>query len=198
MKNKYGISTIDKLREYSKEYFLMDYYGTNFPDNAYQIGIATHSDTFRSLINWMEQAIKNYENKINQYTKFVIFSAHDSTIGALESLLRYVFKIDLNTCSFADSRYFELYIDDNGNYQVRYLKGDNTIKLNIKFSEFKQKINDIIWTKEEVLEYCKLVETEDIDKKTIEISIMIILIIINVILFIFFLCFYFNKKEEKI
>ena len=198
IKNKYGVYTIDKLREYSKEFFLMDYYGTNFPDEAYKIGIASHSDTMRSLINWMEQAIKSYEKKINQYIKFAIFSAHDSTIGALESLLRYVFQIDLDTCNFADSRYFELYINDNGDYQVRYLKGDNTIKLDIQFSEFKEKINNIIWTNEEVLEYCKLTEKEETDKNPMDISIMIILIIINGILIVFLVCFYFKNKKEKI
>ena len=114
----------------------------------------------------MEQAIYNFEKDNNQYLKFVIFSAHDSTIGAMESFLRYVFNTKLESCGFADSRFFELYVDDNGKYKVRYLKGDNTIKFDIDYNYFKNKINEKIWSDEKVEEYCQP-KKNDIKKKKI-------------------------------
>ena len=198
LKDKYDYEIIEKLRAYTKEYFLLDYYGTNFPDEAYKIGIASHSETIRSLINWMDIAIYSYENNNDQYVKYVIYSAHDSTIGALESFLRYIFDIDLDTCIFADSRYFELYINDNGDYKVRYLKGDKTEKLNKLYDEFKNSVINEIWTNDEVLEYCKLAKNKEKKDNYLEISIMIILVILNAVLIVFLLVFIFKKNEDKV
>ena len=198
MKEKYGSNILEKLRAYTKDYFLLDYYGTNFPDEAYKIGIASHSETMRSLLNWMDIAINSYKNNIDQYVKFVIFSAHDSTIGALESFLKHAFNIYLDTCPFADSRYFELYVNDNGDYKVRYLKGDNTEKLNILYDDFNNKIMEKIWTNDEVLEYCKLTKNEEKKDYFLEISIMIILVIFNAVLIVFLLVLFFKKNEEKV
>ena len=198
IKNRYGNNIIEQLREYTKEYFLLDYYGTNFPDEAYKIGIATHSDTMRSLLNWMDIAIHSFENNIDKYIKFVIFSAHDSTIGALESFLRYVFDINLETCIFADSRYFELYINDDGEYKVRYLKGDNNIKLTIPYDEFKNSIQNVIWTNDEVSIYCNSGKKEEKKDNSLGISIMIILIIFNVVLIIYFLIFILKNNNNKV
>ena len=129
IKNNYNIDIIDKLRSYSKAFLDLDYFGSNFPKNAYEIGIAAISDTMRNIINWMDNAIYNYKNNIYQYRKFVIYSAHDWTIGCLESFLRYTFCINKDLCPFVDSRFLELYLDDNRDFKIRYLKGHNNLKL---------------------------------------------------------------------
>ena len=194
MKNKYNIEIIDKLRDYSKIFFDLDYYGTNFPKSAYEIGIVAISDTMFNIINWMDKAIYNYKNNIYQYTKFVIYSAHDSTIGSLESFLRYSFDINMDSCPFADSRFLELYINDNGEFKIRYLKGDNTIKLDMDYYDFKEKIMDRIWTDESIADFCGFEKNEKNvnNESDISFSIMIILIIINVVLGIYLLVFYFK------
>ena len=204
MKNKYGIEIIDKLRKYSKDFLDMDYFETNFPENVSEVGIVSNSFTIHSLLNWMKIAINNYENNNNQYLKYVIFSAHDSTIGSMESFLRYAFNSKMESCSFADSRYFELYIDDNGNYKVRYLKGDNNIKFDIAYEHFRDVSNEKTWSDEKVSEFCQFEENSDNHEKKEEnekeknekekkkdklgIAFMIVLIVLNAIL-IFFIIF---------
>ena len=192
MKNKYNNDIIDKLRSYSKTFFELDYFGTNFPKNAYEVGIVAISETMREIINWMDNAIYNYKNNIYQYTKFVIYSAHDSSIGSLESFLRYTFGVNLDSCPFADSRFLELYIDDDREFKVRYLKGDNTIKLDMNYSVFKEDIIGKIWTDEKVADFCGFRKNEknensENNDNSLDFCIMIILIIINVILGIIFI-----------
>ena len=198
MKNKYGIQIVDKLREYSNYFLDLDYFETNFPEVASEIGIVSNSFTIHSLLNWMKIAINNYENNKNQYIKFVIYSAHDSTIGSMESFLRYAFNSKMESCSFADSRYFELYIDDNGNYKVRYLKGDNNIKLDITYEHFRDVSTEKTWSDEKVNEFCQFdgnsdnheekKEENEKEEDILAFSIMIGLIAFNAIL-IFLLIF---------
>ena len=197
IKNKYSSDIVDKLRKYSKIFLDMDYFGTNFPEIAINLGIVSSSYAMHNLLNWMEQAIYNFEKDNNQYLKFVIFSAHDSTIGAMESFLRYVLNTKVESCGFDDSRFFELYVDDNGKYKVRYLKGDNAIKFNIDYNYFKDKINEKIWSDEKVEEYCQTKKNDNKKEKDIMgFSIMIILLIFNAILIIYLVAFYFNKKSN--
>ena len=175
----------------------MDYFGTNFPEIAINLGIVSSSYAMHNLLNWMEQAIYNFEKDNNQYLKFVIFSAHDSTIGAMKSFLRYVLNTKLESCGFDDRRFFELNVDDNGKYKVRYLKGDNTIKFDIDYNYFKDKINEKIWSDEKVEEYCQPKKNDNKKEKDIMgFSIMIILLIFNAILILYLVAFYFNKKSN--
>ena len=198
MKSQYSDEIVDQLREYSKEFIDMDYFGTNFPESANKTGIVAQSYTLHSLINWMNQAINNYEKKNNQYIKFVVYSGHDSTIGSMENFLRYAFNnIKLESCSFSDSRYFELYVDDKNKYKVRFLKGDNTVKMDIDYETFKNTINEKTWDDEKVNEFCQLVDKkENIQENILGISIMIVLIIFNLILIIF-LVFISCRKIKK-
>ena len=198
MKSHYSDEIVDQLRGYSKEFIDMDYFGTNFPESANKTGIVAQSYTLHSLINWMNQAINNYEKKNNQYIKFVVYSGHDSTIGSMENFLRYAFNnIKLESCSFSDSRYFELYVDDKNKYKVRFLKGDNTVKMDIDYETFKNTINEKTWDDEKVNEFCQLVDKkENIQENILGISIMIALIIFNLIL-ITFLVFISCRKIKK-
>lgn len=209
IRKTYNENIVGILRNYSKQFLDMDYFGTNFPESQREIGIVASSFTFHSIIHWMEKAIYAYKNKKNHYLKYTIFSAHDSTIGSLESFMRLAFGKEMDDCTFADSRYFELYIDEKDDeYKVRYLKGDSTIKLNVNYEEFKNIVNNITWSDEKVTEFCQI---EDKSKKKennknngkkldiLGISIMISLITFNAILILFLIVFYIKKnKNEKI
>ena len=207
MKKTYSDDIVISLRNYSKTFLDMDYFGTNFPESQSEIGIVSHSKTFKSLLSWMEKAIDAFENNSNNYIKYVIFSAHDSTIGALESFIRLVFEKEMDSCTFADSRYFELYIDDkDANLKVRYLKGDSTTKLNIDYYEFKEIINQRIWSDEKISEFCQIEDNKKKDKgnknnskerNLLYISIMIVLIVFNSVIIIFFISYYFMGNKNK-
>ena len=98
------------LKEYSDKYLLMDYFETNYPDNHPEIPIMSNSYTLHSIINWMEKAING--TKDNQsYIKYVIYYAHDASIGALEHYMKYVFNITPKYSTFAETRFFELYYE---------------------------------------------------------------------------------------
>ena len=166
----------------------------------------------------MENAKKgNLDN--SSYIKYVVYSAHDSSIGALEHLMENAFNefnVTAEYAELAESRFFELYIDDNNNYKVRYLKGNSDEpKLDISFDDFKEIINNKTWSDEKVAEYCEFNEKDtptdtptdtpsDSDKQkkegasivTASFIAMIIMIVIVVILAIILIVIVIKNKKR--
>ena len=174
----------DLLKKASDTFLKMDYFGTNYPDGHEEIPIMANSYTMHSLVNWMEKAIEGNE-KNEKYIKYVIFSAHDSSIGALEHFMKYVFNVTPEYAKFAESRYFELYINSEKEKKVRYLKGDNVVIKDMTFEEFKSVINNRTWTDKQVNQFCQFEiekKNDDKDEEQTSIIAMIILIIVNLIL----------------
>ena len=183
-----------KLKDYSEEFLWMDYSGTNYPDNHSEIPIVSMSYTMHSIINWMEKAIEGHKNN-KTYIKFVIYSAHDSSIGALENFMKYTFDLNVEYSTFAETRYFELFLDDENIAHVRYLRGDGSEKKNMTFQEFKIKIDENTWNDSKVANFCQYEYKEgepifydnDLDddgKEHIYVSSMVIISIINLILLV--------------
>ena len=108
----------------------------------------------------MDQAIKKSKEQ-KPYIKLVIYSAHDASIGALEAFMRYVFNTEMDYCNFAESRYFELYKDNSGEYKVRYITGNNTAKIEKPFEEFKRIMNEKTWDDDKVNKYCQFTQEDD-------------------------------------
>lgn len=189
----------------------MDYSETNYPKAHPEIATMSMSYTMHSIVNWMENAKKG-DKENSSYIKYVVYSAHDSSIGALEYFMENTFNdVTAEYAELAESRFFELYIDDNNNYKVRYLKGNSdTAKLDISFDEFKQIINNKTWSDEKVAEYCKFNEKDtptdnpsDSDKTPEKDSIatasfiaMIIMIVIVVILAIILIVIIIKNKKR--
>ena len=85
---------------------------------------------------------------------------------------------------------------------VRYLKADDTQKLDIEFEKFKEVINSKTWSDQQVNEFCKFTEqnkedkdNENKDKKSNKDTYRILLIIFGcadgvLIGIILFLCLY--------
>ena len=190
---------LDLLRNYSKEYLWLDYSYVNYPEGYDNISIVANSYTMHSIINWMKNSIDGYEKNNSNYLKYVIYSAHDASIGALEHFMKYAFNTEVEYSSFAESRYFELYIDENNEYRVRYLKGENFIKKDLTYKEFKNIINDKTWDDNKVADFCQFEGQTIIDKKkenntSFSLIFMISLIILNIII-LFILLFCILKKK---
>ena len=110
----------------------------------------------------------------------------------------------MDSCTFGDSRYFELYFDDDDNkYKVRYLKGDGTIKLTVDYTEFKDTINNRTWSDEKVGEFCQFEENinksknnkkEEVDRNVFGKTLMICLIVFNIILIAILIFIIYRKK----
>ena len=144
---------MEKLYNKSDKFIKSDSLTTNLWVNLSIVGT---SYTMHSIVNWMEKAINSYKNGKNEmYIKFVIYSAHDSSIGNIEGFMNYSFGTPIEFAEFSDCRFFELIVDDDGIYKVKYIKGDNTVKLNTDFDEFKKVINDKTWSDETVADFCK-------------------------------------------
>ena len=184
---------LEKLKNKSKKFIVEDSILTN---NWVNLSIVGTSYTMHSILNWMEKAKNNSISCVNNnYIKFVIYSAHDSSVGNIEGFMKYAFKTNIEFADFADSRFFELYIDDNGNYKVRYLKGDGTVKLDIDFDKFKSEVNDKTWSDEEVNDFCQFNENKNNEKdnnkrennndtKNIRLVLLVILSTLNGILLV--------------
>jgi hypothetical protein len=184
----YGFNDTTKaiLKNKSDEYLRMDYFETNYPKGHDEIAIMSNSYTLHSIVNWMEEAINKTKNN-QSYIKYVIFSAHDSSIGALEHYMYYTFNLTPEYATFAETRFFELYYENENDTEVRvrYIKGDKTEKINMTFIEFKKKIDNTTWTDEEVDKFCqfeKHEEKNDNSERHTLIAAMVILAVIDFIL----------------
>ena len=203
IKNKYGENIIKLLRNYSKEFLDMNYFDISFPESDRDVGLVSSSLIMNDILNWMENAKNLNENKIDKYLKFVIYSAHDSSIGALDHFMRTALNSSVEECNFACSRVFELYKRGN-EFFVRYLKGDNSIKFNVTYTLFRKKVLDIIWDNNKIKDYCKYEENkeknEEKKEETVEkgkgaaYHIMIILIIFDIILIIVLIAYCRHKR----
>ena len=185
------------LKSKSEEFLLMDYNETNFPEGYDNISIVSNSHIMHSLVNWMEKAIEG-NKKNNSYIKYVIYSAHDASIGALEHFMSYAFDTRIDYARFAETRFFELYIEEGQDEpKVRYLTGENEEKKDISFKKFKEIIDQKSWNDTQVAEFCQFEEYEENKKKEKEkkdkeekeeeennayIVLMIILLIINLMM----------------
>ena len=212
LRNKTGFNFTDEDLEeyenYSRKFLFMDYSETNYPKAHPEIATMSMSYTMHSILNWMENA-KNGSQENSTYIKYVVYSAHDSSMGALEYFMENTFEKKYNVkaeySELAESRFFELYIDNNGNYKVRYLKGDSDYdkpKLDISFDEFKETINNSTWSDEKVAEYCKFNEkdTKQPEKKSIFTAVfiaMIIMIVIVVVLVIILIVIIMKNKKKN-
>ena len=151
-------SLLEKLNNKSRQFIEEDVILVNSWVNLSIVGA---SYTMHSILNWMENAINNHKQGINNnYIKFVIYSAHDSSIANIEGFMKYAFNTNIEFADFSDCRFFELYLNDTGKYNVRYLKGDDTVKLDIDFDEFKSIINDRTWSDKKVDEFCQFDENK--------------------------------------
>jgi len=188
---------IDKLYSKSKQFIVEDSLYTNKWINLSIVGT---SYTMHSLLNWMDKAINSYKNGKNEnYIKFVIYSAHDSSIANLEGFMYYAFNLSIEFTEFADCRFFELCVDDEGKFFVKYLKADNTEKLKMNYDEFKNIVNNKTWSDEQVSEFCKFNDNKnnkddennkDTDDTKYSYIILIVLgclngILIGILIFIF-------------
>ena len=74
--------------------------------------------------------------------------------------MKLAFDVEVDYSEFAESRFIELYLDDNNNPKVRYIRGNDSIKFDLTFEDFKKKIQDNTWDDKKVAELCKFDDTK--------------------------------------
>ena len=182
------------LNEFEKnafEFLNLDYLGTNF--NNKEIGVLSMTHPMRKVLYYMKQVVKGKPSP-----KMLMYSAHDSTIGAFEVFNNVVFGTQIEYAYFAENCAYELYEED-GNMKVRYIKGDN-VKFEISYQEFKEKVEKALWTDKEIENYCKWkgdkLKWENVFRMIVMIS-GILAIVLGSVLFGMSLFVIKNKKSYK-
>ena len=103
------------------------------------------------LINYMDSVIKNKSEPL----KMVIDSGHDVTVAPMQLFMQKAFNIQATICGFSCNLYFELHkVEVINEYFVKYLV-DDVNKLQIKYSIFKEKVLQNIWTDKQIKDFCK-------------------------------------------
>ena len=118
----------------------------------------SQSPSMRQLIKYFEGRInlneKNISNLLDyDYPKFVIYSAHDSTIAGIEKFMNLVFGSKLINPVHSSNLYFELHFENN-KYIVRYIINDE-ITEEFEFDVFKKKIDKYLWSDKEIEDFCQ-------------------------------------------
>ena len=140
---------LEEFKEYVLQFLNLDYLGTNF--NNKELSIVSMTHTMRDIITYMEHIISN-DPTIHYKPKFVMYSAHDTTIGAFEVFNELVFGAKVDYARFAENCFYELYTKDN-EYYVRYINGDVT-KFDMLYTEFKSKVQEKIYSDEQINAFC--------------------------------------------
>ena len=152
-------------------------------------GTISSSSTMRKMLKWMEARIEVNDPANVSYTKpkFVIYSAHDTTLSAMQRFLIDAFGITYIYPPYSSVMHFELRKYDQ--FHVVYYFNLQTV-LNVTFTEFKEKVLSKAWTDEDVYDYC-------IGTSKLEMTVLILGIILCTILvaFIVLACYFVNKGK---
>ena len=206
IKDKNYEEILSKLNKSSYEFLSEDYL---LKYNSTEIFTIDTSQTFRDIIYWMEQSKNKYkENNIN-YIKYVLYSSDESSIGTLDGFLYSLLnESKMEYSNFPESRYIELYSQNDEELRVRYLKSNDEVISDMTYNDFKEKIENKIWNKEKIDNFCKFEkenENNNENGKRKEInklgaSIMIILSILDgfLIALLILVCVQQNLKNKKI
>lgn len=141
---------LDDFQKYALDFLWLDYLGTNF--NNYYLARVSMTHTMRDILRYMEN-IKNNTEGVYYKPKFVMYSAHDTTIGAFEVFNHLAFNTKVEYAEFAENCFYELYTKEDGTFHVRYLMKDKE-KFDITFDNFKEGILKTILSDDEINEYC--------------------------------------------
>ena len=125
-------SDVSKLLEKATQFFTYDAFGYSNEEvdkSDYAMG-----HIFKDIVNWMEKRKdKNVSDISLDYPKLVLFSAHDSTVSAMQAYIKKIFPNKINETilrypTLASFYNLELYKDCNNSTQ----KCDYTVEFSFK------------------------------------------------------------------
>lgn len=194
-----------KMKEFyyhALNHSVIDTYYVNYglpPTNASYI---TVSPMFRTIFNYMDRRIYiNEHSELNDLNtsspKYVIYSGHDSTVGAVDVFMNAEYKIPYENPEYTTSLFFELWEIDN-KYYIKYLVNLKE-KAFYEYDYFKQNTMDRLFEQNEVEEIC-LGERNDktIKKETIFKTIFFVVISIAIVCFLLLLVLLILYKKKRV
>ena len=147
------------------------------------------------VIKWMEcrMSLKSNLDIKKGCPKFVMYSAHDTTLAAMGRFILSAFKIIIPYPYFAASQSFELRKYDNNFFVEIYF--NDKLSLNVTFKDFKKKVRDIAWDENFIIDYCEVYNS--FEMKIIYLGFGIIFMLIFIFVFAFLYFKYHPKGEFK-
>ena len=158
------------LKEYFEECIKFKNISMYEIETTKEVGIMAASPIFRDMLHYMDDIIKLYLNqgiknmeKNKETRKFIMYSGHDYIIAAVQIYLNEIFGTPCFYPGFASNQFFELHkqdgIDDKqlkeNHFFVQYLY-DGKLLLNVSYPEFKRKISRYMWTRDQIIDFCKI------------------------------------------
>ncbi len=165
------------LKEYYEECIKFKNISMYEIETTKKIGVMAASPIFRDMLHYMDNIIKiNLSKDINKLEnkkkapKFIMYSGHDYIIAALQLYLNIAFGIPYFYPCFASNQFFELHkedgIDDNKlkekDFHVEFYFNGNLL-LNVSYPEFKKKISKLMWSMDQIIDFCKVEQYSFID-----------------------------------
>ena len=164
-------------------------------DEAAISGRISQSGIVRRIIRWMElrkeQGEANRTKTDGSKPKFVMYSAHDTTLSSMQSYFiqaglqekyvytKYASVIYLELRKYGDTFYVQYYLNE-------------VMLFNKTFDEFKSLAEKIMWTDDQVIDYCV-----GYTKKEILIIILGCALIAFFVVTISLMCYFCRKKRRR-
>jgi hypothetical protein len=184
-------SQIKRFRELSDKFLFMDYYNINFYD--VMISQISMTNTMRVIIKYMDDIVQNKKDKSK--VKYLIYSMHDTTFGAMEVFNNLAFNTSIEYANFAENGFYELY-KINNTFKVRLIIKDK-IRDDMNYTVFKEKVEKKLYSDEQIKEKCKWQIDNKKNKSNILKITIICLIAFNMVLILLIVCNLFYKKAQK-
>ena len=178
------------------------YVGYGFPPT--KASYLAVSPIFRTIFNYMDRRIyinehNNFKDINSSSPKYVIYSGHDSTLGAMDVFLKDVFNISYNNSEYTASQYFELWEIDK-KYYIKYLinqkENENYI---YEYDIFKKKTSENLFSQDKVEEIClgpsnkRAIKEDNIFKLILFISCPIAIVVFLLLILLIII----DKKRKK-
>jgi hypothetical protein len=159
---------------------------------------------FKQLIKWMDMRIEmERKGKGNEsdYTmpKFVMYSGHDSTLGAFEGFMKHVFGCEVKYPKFASSVFVELWKGNDGEYNVEYYFNDEFI-LSMKYGEFKTEVNKNLQSDESIQTFCEFNNKKESSFNYFKLFgiCLIIVMVVLVVIMVYLIMIRYKIKANKL
>jgi acid phosphatase len=199
------------LEDFNKtayDFMFFDIFNVEFSDEKSIVAKVAMSPIGNDVVSWMDKRV-DYDGKNISYlgygsNKLVMYSAHDTTMAAMEVYLKSIFnKTELYYTPFASSIFFELYRREKTDNSTTYVPEDYYVTviyndiyiLNMTYTDFSTKIKQDSFSQDYINDFCGFtVNSNSTDPYFIS-TICLSVLSFGLLAYVVYSC-YKNKKES--
>jgi acid phosphatase len=190
------------------EFMYVDIINLGFSDEKSIVPKVAMSPIGFDVINWMDKRV-DYDSKNIGYlgygsNKLVMYSAHDTTMAAMQVYLKSIFnQTELYYTPFASSIFFELYRREKTDNSTTYGADDyyvtviyNDIQLlNMTYNDFSTKIKKDSFSDEYISDFCGFTKNSDLNNPYLISTVCLSVLSFGLLAYVIYSC-YKNKKDS--